>query len=701
MNFLRWGALIGFCWICLAGSVQAAAGEAVEQPHVTARLVSEVEAVVPGEPFWLGVELTMEEAWHVYWQNPGESGMPTFVEFQVPEGFAVGELQWPTPERYIFGGLMSYVHDGTAILMAEVTPPEDLTPGQSVSLSADVQWLVCKDICLPGEAMVSLEMPVAREASMDAALSEAFAEARAQWPIPAAEVPKVAVQALRQGERMALLIDAPEGLTPNADELYFFNAGDTVDPSAAQPVAQTSDGRLVLRLERSEYASGEAATLPGVLSLAGGWQDGRTGLAIDPEIVTAPIPAGTALAAASTEPPEPINLPLTLGLAFLGGLILNLMPCVFPVLGLKIMGFVNQAGEDRGTVIGHGLIFTLGVLLSFWALAGVLIALREGGESLGWGFQLQNPAFVLGLTVLLLVFGLNLSGLFEIGNSAVGVGSKLTAKSGFSGSFFSGVLATVVATPCSAPFLAPALGAALALPPAMSMLTFTFIAIGLAAPYLVLSAFPAAVKALPRPGAWMETFKQFMAFLLYATVAYLVWILAALVSEGRFLNILFGLVAVALACWVYGRYVSHSTKRGRVMFGRAATVGLLALGLGLGFAPVRELEWQEWSPERVAELREADRTIYIDFTARWCATCQVNKRVVFGSEVVRETLLRENIVLLKADWTDRNPGIAQALQSYGREAVPVNVIYKAGSDEPILLPELLTPGIVLDALKEG
>jgi len=371
-------------------------------------------------------------------------------------------------------------------------------------------------------------------------------------------------------------------------------------------------------------------------------------------------------------------------------------------LGIKILGFVNQAGSEQRKVVAHGLVFTLGVLLSFWTLAGGLAVLRAGGEQLGWGFQLQSPGFVFGLAVLLLVFAMNLSGVFEFGLGATGLGAGLQTKSGLSGSFFTGVLATVVATPCSAPFLAPALGAALAMPVSESFLVFTAIAVGLSTPYLLLSIFPKAIGVLPRPGAWMETFKQFMAFPLYATVGYLLWVLAGQASENALLLVFFGLVVVALGLWCYGRFRAPGATARRTRVGLFGGAALLACGLWLGWphAPApTEVVWEPWSEELVAKYQREGRPIYLDFTARWCATCQTNKRLVFSSGEVLKTFANKNVAALKADWTSKDPKITAELAKYQKSAIPFNLVYLPGEANPRELPSLLTPGIVLDALR--
>jgi len=389
-------------------------------------------------------------------------------------------------------------------------------------------------------------------------------------------------------------------------------------------------------------------------------------------------------------------------LALVGGLILNLMPCVFPVLGIKVVGFVNQANSDRRKITIHGLAFTAGVLLSFWGLAAVLAVLRAGGQQLGWGFQLQSPVFVFALTVVMLIFALSLSGVFEFGLGAMGVGSNLQMKDGYSGSFFTGVLATVVATPCSAPFLAPALGAALALPMAQSFVVFTAIALGLSTPYLLLAIFPGAVKILPRPGRWMETFKQVMAFPLYATVGFLVWVMAGQVSENGLLMVLFGLTVIAMAAWLYGRYTAPGASTARMRFGLIGGAVLLATGLNLGWprpAAPSDIAWEAWSTQRIEQLRAQGRPIYVDFTARWCATCQANKKVVFASTDVKRYFHDQNVATLKADWTNSDPHITAELARWNRSAVPFNLVYLPGRAAPRILPEVLTPSIVLRAFK--
>jgi len=413
-----------------------------------------------------------------------------------------------------------------------------------------------------------------------------------------------------------------------------------------------------------------------------------------------PLAPATPGAAAVTPSAAPVqSIGSLLWLAFLGGLILNIMPCVFPVLGIKITSLVQQAGDDRRKVLLHGLAYTLGVLVSFWILAAVLQALRVAGHDIAWGYQLQNPWFLFAIVLILTIFGLSMYGVFEFGTSAVGVGSDLTRRHDLSGSFFSGLLATVVATPCAAPALSTALTFAVGLPLWSSLAFFSVIALGLASPFLLLSAFPGLVKMLPRPGAWMESFKQAMAFLMLGAAAYFTWVLMALMEEENQRDLLIGLVIVAMACWIYGRWcLPHKPKSIRV---KGALAALLALAFGLYWAHPsgKENTWQEWSPEVVEKLRSENKAVYIDFTARWCGTCQVNHRVYNDSSLAEE-FKSKDVVMLKADWTNEDPRITKALSDLQKVAVPVNVLYVPGKSEPVVLPEILTVGNVKGALAE-
>lgn len=666
----------------------------VRDGEVEVELISELKTVAPGETVWVGFHFRMDPKWHIYWINPGDTGLPPEFSWTLPEGVTVGSPKWPVPERYQTSDIIvDLVYEDDAVVLFPLQIDSSFTE-DSLPIEVFIEWLMCDERqCIPGEATVRLEISVVPENELNPEKTELFEEARKALPL---EAPAWDFKAERtsQGFRISF---SPGDFSPEQDNIFFFTEKPIVAPSSPQRV-RGENGRYSITLVQSEHFSERVDSLVGILTGPGfearGLGNRPKGFLLDlplEETEVGGIFSGGILGF--------IGL---ISLAFLGGMILNLMPCVFPILGIKVMGFVQQGGKSRAHVALHGLTFTAGVLVSFWILSIILIALRAGGTELGWGFQLQEPGFNFVLILILLVFALNLSGLFEFGLRAVGLGNKLTGQSGWSGSFFSGALATVVATPCSAPFLAPALGAALALPALDSLIMFTAIAMGLSAPYLILSIFPQLAAKLPKPGAWMESFKQLMAFPLYATVAYLVWVMAGQVDSDGFLNLVFGLIGVSLAVWIYGRWTRPEVRKKRT---RRIAIGLaiLTMGVSLYAAYPREAKdfWQPWSEQILADLREENRWVYVDFTARWCATCQTNKRAVFSSNEVLETFRRKGIVPIQADWTNRDPAITRALAGYGRSAIPVNILYYPGATEGIILPELLTPGIVLDTIERA
>jgi thiol:disulfide interchange protein DsbD len=665
--------------------------------------VSADASVKPGTPFTVALRLVHKPHWHSYWVNPG-TGLPTTLKWTLPEGWTAGDIQWPAPMLLTDtrGNVIGNGYDGDLLLPVTLTPPANLKAGTTVDLPVAADWLMCQDECVPGSAKLSISLPVsADDPRPDPEWGAKIRAVLAQ--LPAAD-PAWTLAAARDAKGVTLVVRA-SGAAGNvarmAADIHFFSEDGTI--ASDQPQTAASDGRggFVLTLPVSPDGPKDAPKLVGVVTSKAGWhEDGSLpGLRVDAAFGA--LPAGLPVAAEAAPSPVAGGFLGTLVLAFVGGLILNLMPCVFPVLGIKILGFVNQAGADRRKVTLHGLVFTSGVLVSFWVLAGILAVLRAGGSHLGWGFQLQSPAFVFGLAAAMLAFALNMSGVFEFGLTATGIGSNLQSKSGLLGSFLTGALATVAATPCAAPFLAPALGAALALSTLQSFAIFTVIGIGLSTPYLLLSAFPGAVKVLPRPGAWMETFKQAMAFPLYATVAYLVWVLAGQLPETGLLSSLFGLVLVAMGVWFYGRWNAPGASPRRARFGMITCLVLLACGAWMGWptpAAPTDIVWEKWSTEAVDKLRSENRIIYVDFTARWCATCQANKRLVFHSDDVLREFREKHIATLEGDWTNKDAAITAELAKYHRAAVPFNLIWLPGRADPILLPEILTPSAVLGAI---
>ena len=647
-------------------------------------LLSENSSVAPGKAFTVALKLDHPPEWHSYYKNSGGVELPPQIQWTLPGGTTTGSIQWPVPEVKdgYFG--KSFIYPGSPVFLIEIIPPASLSPGETFTFSAHAEWQICKTSCINESAEFTLELPVAETSSTDTDKAEFFQMARANLPKQAPEATDFVVNAeMGKPDTIQLLIrglsSQPTEFIPNEPYLKALSDGGTVD---------TDGDTTVLTLQRNlkdmlEEDIPQGDTASGILTAGESF--------LVPEAVVSSIAAPKAI---ESESPSPLAFLGVLWGMFLGGLLLNLMPCVFPVIGLKIMGFVQQAGENRRSIALHGVSFVGGVFTSFAILSGILFALRN---VIGWGFQLQNPWVVLVLLLLMFILALNMFGLFEMGTSATSFGGKLQTKSGHTGSFFSGVLATVVATPCSAPFLGAAIGAVMVFPAWQFFTAFGLMAAGLALPYLVLSLYPQFVEKLPRPGPWMESFKQAMSFLLFATAAYLLWIYSDLVGMDNTLSVLLGLTLIAAAAWVYGRWnLPHKTKRTRII-ALAISLAFAATGAIIALPPSAESEeakaiWQPWSQEAVDELLAEGTPVYIDFTARWCVTCQVNKKVAYTEEVL--ALAKEkNIVFLKADKTKPNPAIEAKLQELGRTAIPVNVLLVPGK-EPVIAPELLTPGIL-------
>ncbi len=599
--------------------------------HVDAELLAATDAIVPGQPLTVGLKLKHQSEWHTYWQVPGDSGLPTRIDWRLPAGFTAGPIEWPHPKRLPTGPLVNFGYDGEILLLTTIQVPADVPVGSRVTLAGKAEWLECKDVCIPGESDIALTLPVKAAAG------------------PSAHV---------------------------ALELYL---------TAAQPV------------------KADAKTLQGVLVANGGPAAGGWIGSID-----LPLVAGTVApvsAVPSTNPAAAMSLVAALGAALLGGLLLNLMPCVFPVLSLKLIGLA-QHRTHSGSLAAHGIAFAAGVVLSFVLLAGLLIALQQAGSALGWGFQLQTPWVVASLTVLFFLIGLNLLGVYEftlgsgIGNAKAA--ESLTRTRDWRGSFATGVLAVIVASPCTAPFMGAALGYAITQPATVALSVFAALGVGMAAPYLLLTLFPALLHKLPRPGRWMELFKQFMAFPMFATCVWLLWVLAQQVDAGGVGLALAVVVAVGFAAWALGL-----SQRGAYPFRWVALAG--ALVAALAFAPLATSDpaavakaassddWVAYSPEKLAQLTSEGTPVFIDFTAAWCVTCQVNKRVALTSDKVISGFAAAGVVRMRADWTTRDERITQALAQFGRNGVPLYVLYDT-KGQPTVLPEILTEATVLAAL---
>jgi thiol:disulfide interchange protein/DsbC/DsbD-like thiol-disulfide interchange protein len=684
------------------------AGSAVATDNVKAQLVSEVSAISPGQSFDVALEFTIRDGWHTYWRNPGDSGQATSLKWQLPPGFTAGDIVWTQPHRFEIPPLVNYGYAKHAVHLVSITAPKDLAVGTAIVLSAKAGWLVCSDVCIPEDAELQLKLPVtAQTGGADPAAAALFAQARSEVPGPQ---PAATSARIDHGQLVIALGKEWGATLPQIKSLAFFPYDEGgIEYAAPQTLIRNKD-EVALTMKLGDQPP-KKGPVRGVLLATE--QSGNDTVTVPMEIAADFVAPGAIPEApkASGEPATPVAILLLL--AILGGLILNLMPCVFPVLSIKAMGLVEQAKKHPAAVRTKGLIFAAGVISSMLCLAAVLLVLRAGGEQIGWGFQLQSPLFVTLLVYLLLAVGLNLSGVFEVGGGLAGVGDGLTQGDSYRASFFTGVLTTLVATPCTAPYMAFAVGAALTQPAAVALCIFAALGLGLALPYLLLSFAPWMRRALPKPGAWMDTLKQVFAFPIYASAAWLLWVLAQQTSSFGLGAALAGAIFIALAAWAYQKSKSSSAG-GRVAALATATLALLiAVALPVHFADVAAAagtsaggtrtadEWQPYDAAEVAKLKSAGRPLLVNFTASWCLTCLVNERNAFADSAVQEVFRSKGVTLMKGDWTNRDPAITKALASFGRAGVPLYVVYnsKPGSAE-LVLPQLLTASIVQSAFAD-
>lgn len=725
--FIR--SLILVClWLCAGRSVAQTLftlpADSSARHHTQATLLLSADTAKPGDTLWAGVDLKMDPGWHTYWKNSGDAGLATEIHWHLPPGVSAGQTEWPLPKKLPPAEVTTYGYEGETVLLAPLTLASNL-PAGPLELTADVSWLECKEECIPVKTTIHATLNIGADTRPSA--SAGFLAA---W---LDKVPKP----LRLWTATAWWEP-----TTNADERLLNIA--LYGPSAAQKPAlpgtvdffpQASDHyEIEGDTERIQSPGADLAFSKPVKKFDGVWpasvsgtlvigHDGMTEGFTTTLPVAAAAPAPPVAAASTSLPPASLSQPLWLMLiyAFIGGLILNIMPCVLPVIALKIFAFVKEAGSSRQRIRAFGAVYALGVLFSFMVLAAVVIGVKAAGHRVGWGMQFGSPVFLISLMILVTLVASNLFGVFEVTltGGAANAAGELAAKSGLPGAFFNGLLATALATPCTAPILGTALGFAFAQPAGPMVLIFLFIGLGLAAPYLVLSWNPAWLKYLPKPGAWMEKFKVAMGFPMLATLCWLLNI--AISSYGRrtlWLGIF--LVLVAAAAWVYGEFF----QRGRKRRGLALIIVLILLGGGYAYALQDELQWrrlepvgqsaqavenvpggihwQPWSPGAVAAARADGRPVLVDFTADWCVNCQVNKKFSIEIPSVRSKLKEINAVALVADDTRYPDSITAELQRYGRAGVPLVLVYpKNPTAQPIVLPELLTPGIVLAALDKA
>ncbi|MDE3059615.1 MAG: thioredoxin family protein [Pseudomonadota bacterium] len=678
--------LLGFLLPVFAGMTvfAAHAADTSQQEIVRATLVTETSAIVPGQKLNAAVLLEPKEGWHTYWENPGDAGMATHLEWGLPPGFSAGAIDWPVPERLAEGPLVTFAYPHAVLLPVTISVPASAAGNYPVRVKAD--WLACKDICIPESAELEVQLPVAQTAT-PSEHAPLFAEHE-----------KHRLQPLRLGyaaQGKTVTLSLPYGTLGVQDiaSASFFPRQENIFSYAAAQKLTAGSGQAQLALETLNPSSAPISGLLTVSSAQGKkkYYDITMTLGKAPPVTV----------------PTNSSLPVLLLFAMLGGLILNLMPCVLPVLSLKALALVKKAGHDHPAVVKQGAAYTLGILLSFALIAGVLIGLRQAGEVIGWGYQMQSPAFVGFLTYLLFLVGLSLSGLFHLpvlmGNTPI------ADESSTKGSFFTGVLATAVATPCTAPFMASAVGTALTLPPAEALLIFEALGFGLALPFLLISLFPALRRFLPRPGAWMETFKELLAFPMYASVIWLLWVLTLQTGPGGMVVALSALLAILL--------IIRMKPLFRAGVYRAAALVAYALILGLSLPALSRMEIDpampamektqkmgvetaEFSKEKLAELRAAGKPVFIDATAAWCITCQVNARVAIRTDRVMDAFKERGVTLMIADWTRQNAEITELLSSFGYKGVPLYVFYPA-QGEPVVLPQLLTPKIVIEAITQS
>ena len=725
----------------------------VAQPHVTAQLISETTHVKAGKPFLVALHLHMDKGWHTYWVNPGDAGLATTITWTLPPGFTAGPIQWPTPELHMMGPLTTYGYAGDAYLLTTITPTQawaELEGKPEIKAHAD--WLVCQEECIPGKADLALETDtVFGFKKVETADEEKFfgaAQARlpvpnTRWDIKASYGERADTNVQPAPQALNLVLSEQTGQAGSSlENVRFFPEQANVLGNDTGSQGRVLNAQSTLSFSVALQQNGEKPDhLSGVLTSDQPLQgDGAKAVYISSFPVTsesAPVAASAnaAPAASSSAPPTQTDpstslgmtnsslgmtateaqpwLIAVLGAAFLGGLILNLMPCVLPVLSLKVFSLVRHAGDKPGTAWRQGAAFTAGVVISFWILAGLLIALRAAGNHLGWGFQMQSPGFVLALIFLFFLIGLNLFGVFELGTSLVGLDAKTTGRigHGLTSSFLNGALATLAATPCTAPFMGSSVGFAAEQPPSVALLIFTVLALGMASPYLLLTIFPGALRFVPKPGPWMEAFKQFMGFLLLATVIFLIYVFGALVGLDQIPALLAALLVAGVGAWIYGRW--GGPDRVAVTRTIAGILTLLCLVYAITWgadlaratppktsAQAQADGWQPWSTGAVDLELARQRPVFVDFTAAWCLSCKVNERVALDTGEVKQAFSQKNVALFRADWTHSDPAISAVLAKFHRDGVPLYLLYSPkAKTTPQVLPEVLTPGIVLEALK--
>ena len=664
----------------------------VQAQHLAVQLVTARDVIHPGSTLDAGLLFRLDKGWHIYWKNAGDAGEPPTIRWTLPPGITADPIQFPTPKQLRVGPLMDYGYEDQVLFPITLHAEPSLKAAANLEAIAKVGWIVCREVCIPGKAELKLPLAIADASKPGNILAQALIQSyqqRVPQPLPPNSQAKFS--STPTGFTLSVLTGKRE------QSAQFFPAEQgQIDNPAAQPVKPLKKG-IQIALKNDASLNAAPAQLNGVVVLADG---------------TAYEVSATPGAIAGSEAASSGGFLAVLkiaALAFVGGIILNLMPCVFPVLFIKGLALVQSSGEERSRMRAHGWVYTLGILSSFWAVVALLLVLRVGGRQFGWGFQFQSPAFVAIMALLLFFLGLSLAGMFEIGLTLTSTGSGLASRGGYAGSFFTGVLAMVVATPCTAPFMGAAIGFALAQSMGITFAIFTALGLGLAAPYLLLSFNPAWTRLLPRPGAWMEVLKQATAVPIFATVIWLVWLFVQSAGANALIGLLAGFVLLAIAAWILGRWPAKRIPglvAGLVLV--TAVVAPLYAAHRLPSVSATDTnresgaaasDWQAFTPQLVESYREQGKPVFVDFTASWCLSCQFNERVVLNRADVQQHLHDSGVALVRADWTKHDEVIAQTLAELGRSGVPTYVLYSGdASSVPTMLPEVLTPGIVFNAL---
>ena len=680
------------------GSVIASTYEA-STDQVKARLISSVDAVHPGDEILVGVQELIIPHWHTYWINPGDSGLPTTIDYILPNGSTAGSIQWPTPSRIVLGPVTNYGYENEVILLSKLKIPDDIQTGSEFLIQAKVKWLVCDEICIPQKVDLSLSLPIVLPGTASGNGSPLIKAAQTRLPTSSPWPFNI----VKKENTLAIRVKDAQFTNSNIKNVWFYpEKWGKIVHSAEQPWKISGD-TLEIQLKSGDEPLSTDEKLSGILTLT---IDRPEGSATQGYQLSANALAVTSIGSINADAPD-LVLSSALLLALLGGIVLNLMPCVFPVLSIKALALIKHANHEPIENKLHGLAYTLGILVSFALLGGLLIILKAGGTQIGWGFQFQSPLFVLGVAYLMFTVGLSLSGVFSIGGSVIGIGSSLANRSGYSGSFFTGVLATVVATPCTAPFMGAALGFALTQPPATLLAVFLSLGLGLALPYLILSQWPTLQRRLPKPGVWMDKLKQGLAFPMYAAAVWLVWVLAQQAGINAVAVALGGMVVIAFSAWIF-----ESTKTG-IRSTQRSGAGLAGVSLGLAFlgsylgidtspaSQVTNIEsstFENYSPARLNELRNEGKPVFLNLTAAWCISCLVNEKVALSQDSVIKAFKEANVTYLKGDWTNRDDEITQLLAEFGRSGVPLYVYYPGKNShlkKPVVLPQVLTPDLVI------